>query len=112
MQGGDTMLKNLMRFGLGGVFAVGISAAAPTVLADDNPVTDTASEAADKTKSGAETAGDATESAADKASETADEGAKKATDKSKDAAKKGADKTKEGAKGAGDKAQQMVDPEK
>ena len=31
------MLKNLIRFGLGAVVAVGISAAAPAVLADDNP---------------------------------------------------------------------------
>jgi hypothetical protein len=102
------MLKNLIRFGLAGVVAVGISAAAPVVLADDNPVTDTAGDAADKAKSAGESASDATKSAGEKASETAD----KAADKSKDAAKKGADKTKDAAKSGSDKAQQMVDPER
>jgi len=106
------MLKNLIRFGLGGVVAVGISATAPMVLADDYPMTDSAGQAADKAKSAGESAGDATESAADKASQTADDGAKKAGDKSKDAAKKGTDKTKEGAKSAGDKGHQMVDPDR
>ncbi len=106
------MLKNLIRFAMGGVVAVGISAAAPAVLADDNPVTDTAGEAADKAKGAGESAGDATKSAADKASETADDAAKKGADKTKDAAKKGSDKTKDAAKGAGDKAKEMSDPMK
>ena len=104
------MVRNLIRFGLMGVVAVGISAAAPAVLADDNPMTDTAGEAADKAKGAGESAGDATESAADKASQTADDAAKKGADKSKDAAKKGADKAKDGAKGAGDKAKEMGTP--
>ena len=99
------MLKNLIRFGLAGAVAVGISAAAPAVLAQD-PYTDTAGEAADKAKS----AGEATEGAADKASETADDAAKKGADKTKDAAKKGSDKTKDAAKGAGDKAKDMTEP--
>ena len=103
------MVRNLIRFGLVGVVAVGISAAAPAVLAEDTPMTDTAGEAADKGKSAGESAGDATESAADKAGQTADDAAKKGADKSKDAAKKGSDKTKDGAKGAGDKAKEMVD---
>ena len=80
----------------------------PDVLADDNPVTDTASDAAEKGRSAGESAGDATKSAADRASETAD----KAGDKTKDAAKKGADKTKDAAKSGGDKAKEMVDPDR
>ena len=103
------MLKNLIRFGLGGVVAVGISATAPMVLADDTPVTDTAGEAADKTKSGAESAGDATESAADKADQTADDAAKKGADKSKEARQEGLRQDEGRRQGRGRQGQGDVD---
>jgi len=108
------MVRKLIRFGLAGIVSVGISTAAPVVLAD-NPVTGAADKAAEDTSNAAKSAGDsasdATKSAADKASETAkgageatEDAAKQGADATKDAAKQGADSTKDAAKKAGDKA--------
>jgi len=76
------MVRKLIRFGLAGIVSVGISTAAPVVLAD-NPVTGAADKAAEDTSNAAKSAGDsasdATKSAADKASETA-KGAGEATE--------------------------------
>src|SRR4029078_13594625 len=112
--GRGLMVRKLLRFGLAGMFQVGISGAAPVVLAD-NPVTGAADKAAEDTSNAANSAGDtasdATKSAADKASESAkgageatEDDAKKGTDTTKDAAKQGADSSKDAAKKAGDKA--------
>ena len=88
------MVRKLIRFGFAGIVSLGISAAAPVVLADDNPpagrgrqggdgcdartrlaqagdmgdkASDATKNAADKTDDAAKNAGDATQDAAKKA---------------------------------------------
>jgi len=101
------MVRKLIRFGIAGIVSIGISAAAPVVLADDNPAGGAPDKAAtDATKNATGPAGemgdkasDATKNAADKT----DDAAKNAGDATQDAAKKAGSSTEDAAKNAGQK---------
>jgi len=89
------MVRKLIRFGLAGVFSVGIGALAPAAFAAD-PMPNNTDKPAEQDQAAQEKA--AREKAAAE---------KSAQDKADEAAKQGADKAKQGAEKAGDTTKQV-----